>query len=400
MRSSYSDEVKRCVQAIALLATVAGVASCGDSLSTQAPAAAGPQDPAELDGMLLHLPDGPVGARIGDDSGCGQGVSSEGGDDPYTQLATEAGQAVIHCLNQLEPRDVFADSLVVSFPTAALASRAMTPDTFGAILRYHGLDCCNGEPVGPFKGVSDPGADTLEASSPTDSVALIGWRSGNTVGAVSVQHIDGAAGALDEARRLAAVQDERMRSPVAVPDIDDDRSVGLDATPFQAWWLGETFAPAGFPASELRLTRYGDGLLELDYDRIRIEIFEIAALPAGSVSEQILGVAGELFDSPCTVVEPIAIEFGRALLLGRFVPDEFFGTPSTGHTGWDELSGPDCPDGEPNVWMATIELDPDLLIRINAPLCYNCLNPPDPELPYQTPEGLQAVIGGLRQYDG
>jgi hypothetical protein len=63
-------------------------------------APARPIDPATLDGMLLHLPDAPAGARIGDDSSCAEGVSSEGGDDPYTQLASEADQAVTHCLNQ------------------------------------------------------------------------------------------------------------------------------------------------------------------------------------------------------------------------------------------------------------------------------------------------------------
>jgi hypothetical protein len=83
------------------------------------------------------------------------------------------------------------------------------------------------------------------------------------------------------------------------------------------------------------------------------------------------------------------------------VPEEFFGPPSQngGRVGWGALADGDCPTGEPNVWMATVAFDDGLLLRINAPLCYNCLAPPDPERPYNQPDGLRAVVAGLTPYD-
>ena len=75
-------------------------------------------------------------------------------------------------------------------------------------------------------------------------------------------------------------------------------------------------------------------------------------------------------------------------------------SPGTSHSSWGSLTGPDCPDGEPNVWMATIDIGDGLTVRVNAPLCYNCLRPPDPELPYHSPDGLAVVIEALEPYGG
>src|SRR5688500_6970463 len=56
-------------------------------------------DESSLDGMLLHLPDAPPGARIGDDSNCGGGFSSEGGTDAFLEHVAEARHAVVGCDN-------------------------------------------------------------------------------------------------------------------------------------------------------------------------------------------------------------------------------------------------------------------------------------------------------------
>jgi hypothetical protein len=379
----------------ALLVVAAG---CGGGSAEPEPLT-GPVGSEDLDGMVLHLSDGPDGARLGDDSHCGDGVSTEGGSDPFLDLVGEAGGEIVGCFNQLETVAVFIGSLVVSFPSDELAARAMAPDAFAGIVRYYGLDCCNGDPVGSFVETDIPGDDALQAASDADTTAMIGWRSGAVVGAVSVQRFDGASGALDDAHRLATLQDERMRSPIAVPvDADDDRLVGLEAAPFPTWWLGQTFAPAGLPTLELFATYYREGLVELDYGGIRVEIFDLDALETGSEPTQILGVADELFDSPCTVVEPLEHADGDAALLGRRVPDEFLGPPSPDRTGWGTLSADPCRDGEPNVWMATVHQPDGLLIRVNAPICYNCLLPPAPERPYQQPDGLRAAIAGLVPY--
>ncbi len=49
---------------------------------------------------------------------------------------------------------------------------------------------------------------------------------------------------------------------------------------------------------------------------------------------------------------------GTSLLLGRRVLDEFCGPPADDmRNGWGELATGECPAGEPNVWMATVETD-------------------------------------------
>jgi hypothetical protein len=66
--------------------------------------------------------------------------------------------------------------------------------------------------------------------------------------------------------------------------------------------------------------------------------------------------------------------------------------------GWGGLVTADCPVGEPNVWMATVEVD-DLYIRVNPAFCYNCLLPPTADLPYRTPAGLRTIVAALRPFE-
>jgi hypothetical protein len=76
------------------------LAGCG----SPEPAAVPPVD-ADVRDMMLHLPDEPPGARIGDDSSCGTGISSEGGSDRFVAVALEVQSTsggIEHCFNQLE----------------------------------------------------------------------------------------------------------------------------------------------------------------------------------------------------------------------------------------------------------------------------------------------------------
>ncbi len=405
--------MKRAIAAL-LAAGLVGSSCGGDDVSapvapaddeqgtpTEPAAGPGPTDPDVLAGMVLHLPDGPEGATIGDDSHCnGGGHGAEGDSDAFLDLVAETGNRIEGCFIQLEAPVVFVESLVLSFPSVGVAERAMTPEVLGGVVRYYGLDCCNVEQVGPFVAAGGPGGDAFEAASPLDTSAIVVWRAGSVVGAISVKRFDEAPGAVAEAHRLAVVQDERMRSPVVVPDdIDDDRLVGLDTATVTAWWVGETFAPAGYPPMTLYMSYSRPGMVELDYDGVRIEIFDRAAISPGSEPDQMLAVTDALFDSPCTVREPIDSPAGEAELVSRHIPDEWF-LPAPSRSGWDELLSDDCPVGESNVWMATVATDDGLLIRVNGALCYNCLLPPTPELPYRTADGLRTVVASLVHYDG
>lgn len=287
----------------------------------------------------------------------------------------------------------------MSFPSQALAQHALTPDAFAGVVHYYGLDCCDGDPIGGFAEAGGPGDEALLAVSAADTSAVLGWRTGALVGAVSMRHVDGVSGAAAEVARLATVQHERMLRPVAVPeDIDDDRLVGLEQATFTAWWVGETFQPSGYPPMPLHMSHAQKGMADLDYDGARIQVFDLAAVPSGSEPDQMLAVTAELFDSPCTVTESIEGP-GKSMLLGRYIPDEYFGPPiGEMRDGWGELTTGDCPVGEPNVWMATVEVD-DLYISVNPAFCYNCLLPPTPELPFHTPGGLQTIVAALEPFD-
>ncbi len=351
-----------------------------------------------MSGMVLHLPDGPEGATVGDDSSCGGPLSTEGGTDAFLDVVGNARGGVTGCLVQLEAPDVFIDSVVVSFPSTDLARLAITTEGFTGLVRYYGLDCCNGEPLGALMPRRSPGDDTIAAASRADTSAIVGWRVGALIGAVAVIRMDHGSGATSEAERLASIQHERMLHPLEVADdVDDDRLVGLDQATFTPWWIGSTFAPAGFAPIELYMSSYQPGMVDLDYLGVRIQVFDLNAVQPGSQPDQMLDVASELFDSPCTVTELIAGP-GEARLIGRYVPDEFFGPAPPGQrTGWGQLNSDDCPPGAPNVWMATVEVD-HLYIRINPPFCYNCLTGPNPDLPYQTPVGLKAIVATLEPY--
>jgi hypothetical protein len=353
-------------------------------------------DTTTLAGMLLHLPDAPAGARLGDDSHCGDSLSTEGQSDPFLDLVDEAAGAIVGCFTQLESADVFINSLVVTFPNDDLATRGIEATAFEGIVRYFGLGCCANELPDTFESISEPDASALQATTPSDAVAIIGWRLDNLIGAVSVLRTDGSPGALAEAQRLADVQADRMRSPVELPAaVDDDRLVGLQMAPFATWWLGDTFAPPGLPEAKLFTTYYRDGLAELDYTGIRIEIFDRSALADGTQPAEIVGVADDLFDSPCTVRTPLDFSAGEAALLGRFVPAEFFDLrPSTADSGWDRLNTGDCLVGEPNVWMAVVQLDRDVTLRVNAVICHACLAPVAAS-PYTQPDGLRTIVQGL-----
>ncbi len=359
----------------------------------------GPVGAESMSGMLLHLPDGPDGATIGDDSHCGGGVGTEGDSDAFLDLVTKAGGEIEGCFIQLEAPESFVQSVVLSFPSQELAQRALRPDAFAGVVRYYGLDCCNADPIGEFAEADGPAGEALPAVSAADTSAVLGWRTGALVGAVSVLHFDDEPGAAADVARLAQVQHERMLRPVPVPDdIDDDRLVGLEQSTFTPWWVGETFTPPGFPPMELYSSYARDAMVDLDYIGARIQVFDLAAVPSGSEPDQMLAVTAELFDSPCTVTESIDGP-GRSLLLGRHIPAKFFGPPASEmRDGWGELATGDCPVGEPNVWMATVEID-DLYIRVNPAFCYNCLLPPTPDLPFRTADGLRTIVAALEPFE-
>jgi len=107
------------------------------------------------------------------------------------------------------------------------------------------------------------------------------------------------------------------------------------------------------------------------------------------------GLADELFDLPRAVTIPLDRPEGDARLVGRFVLEEYLNPPPRDRTGWGPLNDDVCTTAELNVWMATIRFSDGMLLRVNAPIRYNCLVTPDFNLPYHQPDGLRAVVDAI-----
>lgn len=356
-----------------------------------------------IEGMVLHLPDVRPGATIGDDSGCGVGISFEGDDNEFQDLVVSIRGDVAHCLNQLEAPDTVVDSLAVVFPDEPTATAAMDPTVFEWLIGYFAVSCCSSEDrIEPFVAAGAPGEQAWEFPSDGDDVAMIAWRTGAAIGALIVRHSDGRDRALVEGRRLAALQADRMLAPGHVdPEIDDDSRVAADRASFDIWWLGDA---AAAPGSDLVRFSMADGdsqRVTFNYDgSLVIENLDLSTIVAGDERRQMIDIADELFDSPCTVTEALDHPDGEAVLLGRFVPAEFFGPPTTERVGWGSLMDETCPAGDPNVWMVAANFGDGTLVRIGAPLCYFCLGlaPPEGD-PAASAIELRSVVEQLERYE-
>ncbi len=356
------------------------------------------------DGML-HLPDAPAGARIGDDSRCqDSGIAGDGGGEELIELAGDAralGSAVAFCFNQLEGPDRVIHSLVVRFPSTRLARRGFEIAVLGDILGYVGLGPASGPPMAEPEPLSSPGQDALRVAAVDESTVIIIWRDRNLIGAVEVQGGPDAGG---DAVRLANMQRGRMVDPLPLrADIDDDLLVPLETADWEQRWLGLRFAPSGWPPMTLDYTHGGAGdgdgdSIQLDYSLARLDIVR-----SGGVLEPFGTVAQQLFGS-CTVTEIVDLEGGQVALFGRHLTEDELGFGSTG-IGGDELPSwtqptedEDCPAGEPNVWTAVAVFDDASMVLINPPGCYFCIPEPTTLRPYGGPEGLAVIANSLRPY--
>jgi hypothetical protein len=215
------------------------------------------------------------------------------------------------------------------------------------------------------------------------------WRNGNMLAVVFAGGIGlGRERAPGVAVGLARKQQARIEHPKPPRNTDDDeRQLQLDNPELDVpvYWLGTRFDPSGaLPALKLYKGRAYPGggrpeigfEVELDYERgVRIHLWKPAAWQRAKH-----GLPGRLvLADGCTRATPVAIEGGKAVI----------------YAGYAKPSQPPCPERPPDLFFANATLD-DVVVRINAPLCFYPCSQRVGKDPYNSAAGMEAVLRGLR----
>ena len=155
------------------------------------------------------------------------------------------------------------------------------------------------------------------------------------------------------------------------------------------YWLGRGFDPPGpLPALTLRYAFASRGSgpgneVELEYDGASgtpIVVHIYLWRPAAWHGFLRTRLGRLVWDSPCARVTRVSLPDGRADVY------EGYAAPAP-------LARP-CPSRPPDAAVAHVSL-PGVVAAVNMPLCYTCAAP-EPNNPYDTRAGLEAVVRGLR----
>lgn len=321
--------------------------------------------------MMLRLSDLPAGFRYGDDRGCGPVGTTEGRNPPLDAFLVEtAPEACFGDFNRAwgnEPRSV--KSAIFVFGSGDDADRAWRLRK--GLLHYGGIYLT--------------AERELEDSTVFDSRGVMArgvgetWRDGRLVVAVYEEGLAGDDGS-GFVRDLADRQRHRIESP-SDPTEEDDREVGLDdpAIEIPVYWLGREFEPDGLP--ELKLYR-GDNVaghgpgdeVKIDYETdgggVTLDLWRPERWKAFKATR--LGKVG--WSAPCARRTDLAIDGGRAEVYG-------------GYSG--------ACLGAPDHWLAHVYYD-EVVVAVNMAYCYSCGGRPTGD-PYNSREGMEAVVRGLRR---
>lgn len=345
----------------------AGCGSDGGGSSTE-------QD-AKLEAMTLRLADLPEGFVRGDDSGCGGTATTEGGEPVVDDFLIETRPEL--CSGDFSRswggRPQGVRTVIFRFESEEQARRAWE-------LRKLLLGAYNGV----FLTSEHPGegeAVTFDSSGLNHPGAGEAWRDGRLLVAV---YAEGVGGGPDREfiGEIADKQRSRIESPSEPSKPEDDREIGLDdpAIAVPVYWLGLEFAPEGFPKLELyRGDNLGGGHgpgaeVKINYTGAKssttLDLWE----PEGWEQFKKTRLGRISWDRPCTRRIRLEVPDGRA---------EIYGGYSRG-----------C-SGEPDHWLAHVYYQ-DVVVAVNMAYCYMC-GGRAPTDPYNSQEGVEAVVKGLRQ---
>ena len=329
-------------------------------------------DLAEPAAMMLRLGDLPAGFRYGDDRGCADVWSTEGRETELDEMLIETRPR--WCLGDFArewggpPR--VAQTTLFLFETDEDAKRAWE-------LRKHLFASFGRILITTERGSED--AVVFDSNGLQQLGAGEAWREGRLVVAVYEEGLSGKVGR-EFAADLAAKQRERIETP-SDPVEEDDREIGLEdpAIAIPVYWLGREFEPAGLPKLELdradHLRGEGPGNeVKIDYQSdsggVNLDLWKPEAWRTFKTTR----LGRMIWSSQCARRSELSFEGGRA---------EVYGGYSQG-----------C-DGEPDHWLAHVYYD-EVVVAVNMAYCYSCGGRPASD-PYNSREGMEAVVRGLRR---
>jgi hypothetical protein len=364
------------------------------------PAAQARADGAPRD-LTLRLSDLAPGYLVGDDSGCGLGLTGEGA--PRALLRLERHR---HRGCSMEFERLWAPPGEPSGPPLVESAAFRFSREPGAVAGFgsaqalvaHVLGVRHGS-LGPLSlqvSIGDAVAafrtnDALVEGRPRRPGVALLWRAGRVLSLVFAGGRGGADGE-QAAVRLALLQHARIRSPSPLrPGDNDDREVPLDnpRLGIEVHWLGRRFQPAGrLPALVLADSfgplGPGEGpgwLAELDYEaRGRGAGVKLGLWRPSDFARFERSRLGRLVRAHrCARSEQLALPAGRAVIYAGY------SDPPTR-----------CRVRAPDRYLAHVFLD-GLVVSVNVPICFLCVNDdPDHPDPYDTLAGMRAVVKGLQ----
>jgi hypothetical protein len=362
--------------AVALLATADGSEGAKE-----------PAQSAQL-GMLVRLHQLAPGFVVDEETGCGT-LDPEGAEPPLFEFivhhfprACKATYERAYAVRSRRPDPPLATSAVFDFrgPAVALEAEAVLPELLS---RATGNEVPAESPtvvsLGQATRLFHGSALVRGHGAPA---SIITWRQGRLIGMTLAGGQRGEP-ADREAVRLARLQRGHMRRPTPYPAAQrDDVLVPLDnpAIAVPVYWLGRSFDLGG-DSKSLSLTRAAGPLregeaptgtrVELEYGggALRIGIWTAASWRRYLATR----LGSEFLAWRCTRTSNLPVPGGDAKIFRGYTKD------------YDS-----CPDSPPEVFAAVVERG-RVVIGVNLPLCYTCLEPGGARR-----EELETAVRGLR----
>jgi hypothetical protein len=355
-----------------------------------------PPEHRDTAARMLRLTDVPGVYLVDSDTGCGIGVENAPPELARLIIAHLPGACAAYLHHRRKLRSILADVFVFRSPDAAAALFAARRDLF----RYStGLERFTEHPHVGFgdeaRLFTSPDA-RLSGPDLRRPGAAVFWRRGAMLGSVLVTQ-ESPRRALGLARRLAAVQDGRMRNPTPIRagDYDDlEVPLGDPSLRVPVRWLGRSFAPGGgLPPLRLEYT-YGpdhpqDGLpsprARMEYESARPRTYgidlELWRPPHWRTFER-ARLGRLVLGARCSrVARVLRVRGGRAVVYASYAR-----TPRRGR----------CPKRRPDLFIARVSFRRVVAV-FNMPQCINCGEGVTGRSdPYNSVRGMATVVRGLR----